>query len=132
MINSHLCRDLNPGRPRYQADMLPIELSYVNLITLFQVSFYVLLFPGILKDIKLIFQEVLCTKDYTCDVKCKNMRDCRKHACNKKCCDGITCKYSNHLNTGQVWYSNGPDMSGFQMVQFLNGVLKIGQKMSVL
>ena len=25
--NYRLCRDLNPGSPQYQADMLPIELS---------------------------------------------------------------------------------------------------------
>ena len=28
--NSRPCRDLNPGRPRYQADMLPIELSWLG------------------------------------------------------------------------------------------------------
>ena len=32
----------------------------------------------------------------------------------------------NHLNTGQVWYLNGPNMSGCQMVLFLNGGLKTG------
>ena len=40
--------------------------------------------------------------------------------------------YSNHLNTGQVCYSNGPNMSGCGMVWFTNGGLKSGQKMSVL
>ena len=29
--NSRPCRDLNPGPPRYQADMLPIELSWLGL-----------------------------------------------------------------------------------------------------
>ena len=28
--NSHPCQDLNPGLPRYQADMLPIELSWLG------------------------------------------------------------------------------------------------------
>ena len=28
--NSRPCRDLNPGPPRYQADMLPIELSWLG------------------------------------------------------------------------------------------------------
>ena len=38
-------------------------------------------------------------------------------------------KYSNHLKT--VWYLNGLNMSGCQMVQFSNGGLKTGiQKMS--
>ena len=27
--NSHPCQDLNPGPPWYQADMLPIELSWL-------------------------------------------------------------------------------------------------------
>ena len=40
--------------------------------------------------------------------------------------------YSNHLNIRQVWYSNGPSMSGCRMVRILNGGLKTVQKMSVL
>ena len=28
--NSHLCQDLNPGPPQYQADMLPTELSWLE------------------------------------------------------------------------------------------------------
>ena len=32
--------------------------------------------------------------------------------------------YSNYLNTRQVWYSNGPKVSGCWMVQILNGSLK--------
>ena len=31
--NSCPCRDLIPGPPRYQADMLPIELSWLGLIS---------------------------------------------------------------------------------------------------
>ena len=30
--NSRLCPDLNPGLPRYQADMLPIELSWLGYL----------------------------------------------------------------------------------------------------
>lgn len=33
-------------------------------------------------------KEVQCAKQFTCDVKCKKIRDCRKHPCNKKCCIG--------------------------------------------
>jgi len=33
-------------------------------------------------------KEVQCTRQFTCDVKCKRIRDCGKHACNKKCCAG--------------------------------------------
>ncbi len=29
-----------------------------------------------------------CTKQYICDLKCKRLKDCRKHTCNRKCCDG--------------------------------------------
>ena len=32
--------------------------------------------------------------------------------------------YSNHLNTGQVWYSNDPNIFGCQLVLFSNGGLK--------
>ena len=32
--------------------------------------------------------------------------------------------YSNHLNTGLVWYSNGRFVSSCQMVQYLNDDLK--------
>lgn len=32
-------------------------------------------------------KELPCTKLYLCDTKCKQMRDCNKHACNRKCCD---------------------------------------------
>ena len=41
-------------------------------------------------------------------------------------------EYSNHLNTGQVWYLNGPNVSCWLMVRILNGGLKTRQKMSVL
>ena len=40
--------------------------------------------------------------------------------------------YCNHLNTGQVWYSNGSFVSGCQMVLCLNGGLKIGLKKSLI
>ena len=40
--------------------------------------------------------------------------------------------YSNHLNTGQVWYSNGPKVSDCRMVRIWNSGLKTGQLMSVL
>ena len=33
-------------------------------------------------------KEVQCARQFTCDVKCKRIRDCGKHPCNKKCCDG--------------------------------------------
>ncbi|KAJ8298481.1 hypothetical protein KUTeg_025012 [Tegillarca granosa] len=29
-------------------------------------------------------KEVQCCKDYLCDIKCNNMRDCRKHQCKRK------------------------------------------------
>ena len=35
-------------------------------------------------------------------------------------------QYSNHLNTGLVWYSNGRFVSGCQKVLYLNGGLKTG------
>ena len=31
-------------------------------------------------------------------------------------------EYSNHLNTGLVLFLNGPNVSGSQMVRFLNGL----------
>ena len=40
--------------------------------------------------------------------------------------------YSNHLKTGQVWYSNGRCVSGCQMVRYSNGGLKTGLKKSVV
>ena len=36
------------------------------------------------------------------------------------------------MKTGIVWYLDGPKVSGCQMVWFLNGGLKIGQKLLVL
>ena len=36
--------------------------------------------------------------------------------------------YSNHMNTGQDWYLNGPNLSGCKMILFSNGGLKTGQK----
>nr|CAH7743895.1 unnamed protein product [Callosobruchus chinensis] len=33
-------------------------------------------------------KEVQCCKPYFCETKCKRMRDCNKHPCNRKCCDG--------------------------------------------
>ena len=33
-------------------------------------------------------KEVSCAKVYSCDLKCKRLRDCRKHTCNRKCCVG--------------------------------------------
>ena len=37
---------------------------------------------------------------------------------------GLFINYSNHLNTGLVWYSKGRFVSGCQMVWYLNGGLK--------
>ncbi|XP_068158550.1 NF-X1-type zinc finger protein NFXL1 isoform X2 [Drosophila tropicalis] len=31
-------------------------------------------------------KELPCSKEFTCDTKCKQVRDCGKHACNRKCC----------------------------------------------
>ncbi|CAH0546976.1 unnamed protein product [Brassicogethes aeneus] len=33
-------------------------------------------------------KEVQCFKPYFCETKCKNIRDCNKHPCNRRCCDG--------------------------------------------
>ncbi len=33
-------------------------------------------------------KDVQCSKQFSCDIKCKKIRDCRKHPCNKKCCSG--------------------------------------------
>lgn len=33
-------------------------------------------------------KEMACSKELTCEIKCKNLRDCRRHTCNKKCCLG--------------------------------------------
>ncbi|WAQ98797.1 NFXL1-like protein [Mya arenaria] len=50
-------------------------------------------------------REVTCSKDFLCETKCTKMRDCAKHQCKRKCCDGncppceqmcnkpLTCKY---------------------------------------
>ena len=37
-------------------------------------------------------------------------------------------EYSNHLNTGLVWYTNGRIVSSCQMVWYSNGGLKTGLK----
>ena len=58
-FNSRPCQDLNPGRPRYKADMLPTELSWSSqsLILLFAlVSFcYQKLFCLLLQYLKPIY-----------------------------------------------------------------------------
>ena len=41
-------------------------------------------------------------------------------------------EYRNHLSTRLVWYSNGRFVSSCYMVQYSNGGLKTGPKMSVL
>ncbi|KAK7868185.1 hypothetical protein R5R35_003052 [Gryllus longicercus] len=33
-------------------------------------------------------KEQPCRKEYVCDTKCKRIKNCRRHACNRKCCDG--------------------------------------------
>ncbi|GAB1601514.1 gem-associated protein 5-like [Argonauta hians] len=33
-------------------------------------------------------KEVPCCKDYICDLKCQKMRDCGRHQCKRKCCEG--------------------------------------------
>ena len=43
---------------------------------------------------------------------------------------GVNKMYSNHLNPGQVWYSNDPNMPGCQMVWFSKGGPKTRLKMS--
>lgn len=29
-----------------------------------------------------------CHKEYLCEIKCKKVKDCGRHQCNRKCCDG--------------------------------------------
>ncbi|XP_064636261.1 NF-X1-type zinc finger protein NFXL1-like [Lineus longissimus] len=33
-------------------------------------------------------KEVQCYKDYQCETRCNKMKDCGRHQCKKKCCDG--------------------------------------------
>uniref|UniRef100_A0A1B6MK23 PHD-type domain-containing protein n=1 Tax=Graphocephala atropunctata TaxID=36148 RepID=A0A1B6MK23_9HEMI len=33
-------------------------------------------------------KEVPCQKEYLCETKCKQIKDCNRHPCNRKCCDG--------------------------------------------
>ncbi|KAL1517103.1 hypothetical protein ABEB36_000911 [Hypothenemus hampei] len=33
-------------------------------------------------------KEIQCCKQYLCETKCKKIKDCGKHPCNRKCCDG--------------------------------------------
>ncbi|XP_043229933.1 NF-X1-type zinc finger protein NFXL1-like [Amphibalanus amphitrite] len=33
-------------------------------------------------------KELVCDKEFTCDIKCKRLKDCGKHTCNRKCCTG--------------------------------------------
>ncbi|XP_053955812.1 NF-X1-type zinc finger protein NFXL1 isoform X2 [Anastrepha ludens] len=42
-------------------------------------------------------KELPCWKNFTCEIKCKRMRDCGKHTCNKKCCDGRVCQQCDKI-----------------------------------
>lgn len=33
-------------------------------------------------------KDVLCSKEYLCEKRCTSLRDCGKHPCKRKCCDG--------------------------------------------
>ncbi|XP_071786319.1 NF-X1-type zinc finger protein NFXL1-like [Asterias amurensis] len=33
-------------------------------------------------------KSILCCKEYLCDTKCQQMKDCQRHQCKRKCCDG--------------------------------------------
>ncbi|XP_054277093.1 NF-X1-type zinc finger protein NFXL1-like [Macrosteles quadrilineatus] len=33
-------------------------------------------------------KEVPCQKEFLCETKCKRIKDCKRHPCNRKCCDG--------------------------------------------
>ena len=35
-----------------------------------------------------ITKEIACYKQLSCENKCKNLKSCNKHPCNRKCCDG--------------------------------------------
>ncbi|XP_077301482.1 NF-X1-type zinc finger protein NFXL1 [Arctopsyche grandis] len=37
---------------------------------------------------RLHVKQLPCHKQYLCETKCKIMKECGRHACNKKCCDG--------------------------------------------
>lgn len=41
-------------------------------------------------------KEMACSKEFTCEIKCKNIKDCRRHNCNRKCCEG-NCPPCEHL-----------------------------------
>ena len=54
----------------------------------------------------------------------KQKNNSSKEEINKCCFIPFYKGYSNHLNTGLVWYSNGRFGSGYQMVWYSNGGLK--------
>lgn len=47
-----------------------------------------------------------CFSEFTCDTKCNKMRNCGKHKCNKKCCDGINCAPCEQICNKQLGCKN--------------------------
>jgi len=48
-------------------------------------------------------KEVSCAKkEFTCETKCKRLKLCGKHPCNKKCCDVATCPPQCELPCGKT------------------------------
>ncbi|XP_028409287.1 NF-X1-type zinc finger protein NFXL1-like [Dendronephthya gigantea] len=33
-------------------------------------------------------KSIQCAQEFTCDIKCSNLRNCQRHQCRRKCCDG--------------------------------------------
>ena len=64
-------------------------------------------------------RETQCSRTLTCETKCRKLRDCQKHVCNRKCCTGcqpceqqcmktLNCK--NHKCTSRC-HTGGPKIN---------------------
>jgi hypothetical protein len=64
-----------------------ITVTYVSENLLFVIIFQCLEIVEKSCKCGLHSKEVQCYKLYTCETKCKRMKDCNKHPCNKKVCN---------------------------------------------
>ncbi len=52
-----------------------------------------------------------CHVDFTCEIKCSKIRNCGKHKCNRKCCNGLSCAPCEQICNKQLTCKNHKCMS---------------------
>ncbi|XP_015776408.1 PREDICTED: NF-X1-type zinc finger protein NFXL1-like [Acropora digitifera] len=85
-------------------------------------------------------KDVVCSQDFLCEIKCQKMRQCERHQCRRKCCNGhcLPCEQicNRHLNCrnhkcpSQCHRGNNEESSTWCLQTSINGLASLSNSKS--